>query len=224
MPLAFDVSATASTSGSSWTWTHPGAATPMNYLGLVGLAWYNATVVTVSSITWGGQAMTAIRQEVAASLGASLFGIINPPAGSQTIVATLSGGVGFSSSAGSLSLTGADQVTGWHNPNSLPETGSGQLSASLIITSALNEFTVTVAAGNLSDSFTSNQVRRWTQAANMSGAGDTGVGAATVTHTWSSTGTPQWTIVGASIIPAASTTLGLQTPIIHQPPLIIQTW
>ena len=136
MAVIFDATAnTSASTGTSITWTHAGAASPSNYLAIVGISYFDITVSTLNSVSFGGQAMTQIiAASPVASQKAFLFGLINPPAGSQTVQASFSANVtGFI--GGSSTFTGADQITGWHNATSVVRSVSGG-ALSLTITSA----------------------------------------------------------------------------------------
>lgn len=203
MALAVDTATSATAnSGTSLSWTHTGAASPSNYLAVVGCYVAPTGAGDITSVTYGGQAMTLIAAQTAGGGTAervSLYGIINPPVGSQTVQINFAGTVGLVS-AGAITFTGADQATGWHNSN----TNSGTAATiALTITSATGEITTTAAgADNNTNAPTTTQTARWTRTTFIEAGGDTAPGAATVTHTWTITSGNN-AIVGASIMAAA---------------------
>ena len=213
-PLAVDVVASQKCqSCTSLSWTHNGAASPSNYLVIVDVVG-EGNNIAISTVTYGGQAMTQIVNRgdgnAAPHVGRVYqYGLINPPTGSQTVTATFAGSMD-NIFGGSITFTGANQTTGWHNATSTSATSG--TTANLNVTSAVGEMTATVAEWQQQPSPpTTNQTPRWGLGNNGLGdqnvaAGDTAAGAATVTHTWTS-GNDTHAVAGCSIMPAVSSTI-----------------
>lgn len=187
---------------SSLSWTHTPVGTPTAVAVTVG--WWNTTNA-ISSVTYGGVAMV-LAKALASSANdkAAIYGLANPPSGSQTVVITWSGGGAFAN-AGSISVTGSDTSTVFSNTSSATGTGT---SASTTCTSAVGELVVSMCNGDNATTgvtMTASGTRRWgtayvgTEEAN---ACQTDVGAASVTMTETLSASKVWTIVAASFLAA----------------------
>lgn len=168
-----------STSTSPWvspsgskTWTHTIAAgTPNRYVvvavGFSGSVGFEDPIL--GSVTYGGQAMTRIAR-VAGNAGQSnnrvmdLWGLVNPPTGAQTVVASLSGGGGATSSnffPGAISFGNVNQSTPLGTPvtasaasgNTASITTTGGATKDLVlaaVTARTTQVPLTVGASQLS--------------------------------------------------------------------------
>jgi hypothetical protein len=109
MSAAFDAASSASTpddSGSALSWTHTPAGTPTAVV--VGIV---TTTPTVVALTYGGVAMTLIQSAAPGSaVRVEQWGLANPPAGPQTVAATISANGSISGMA--LTFTGSGTTFG----------------------------------------------------------------------------------------------------------------
>lgn len=90
MAIAFDAksSTEAVTSGASLTttWTH--TASGSNRIVLVTVSAFNNNESATQTVTYGGTAMTLLRQYFNSAYGQSVYALMNPPTGAQTISVT----------------------------------------------------------------------------------------------------------------------------------------
>jgi hypothetical protein len=207
MAVAHDITAAVkSLAGvSSASWSH--TATGSDRYGRVGLG-FSPNTTTITSITWGGVAMTLVGSRVEGppiEHRCDLYGIVAPAASAQTIAVSFGGGgFGAYGAAGSSSYTGVHQTT----PSGAAFTaGSNQtLSVSVTVTDS-------VAGDMVSDVIKEYQIvgaptagagqtQRW--------SGDDGTyqenaaasdepGAASVVMSWTGVSTSRWTQVAAAI-------------------------
>lgn len=98
---------------------------------------------TAAAMTWGGVSMTQIGTTVTIGLCTSMFGLIAPATGAQTLSASWSGG-SRDTCLGAISVYDADQSTGWQN--------NGTNTATSVSPSG----TVTTAADNMVIAFVSD--------------------------------------------------------------------
>lgn len=152
MAIAFDTTGTAGTSSTSpITWTHIMGTVSNGFL-VVGVAVNSATQSTVTAVTFNGVSMTNMKalQGTDGALGTdevSLWGLINPAAGSHTVSATATLGTLPDFAGVSVSYSGVNQST---TPDA---TGSGQTTTTTPGAFTWNTTTVTdqdwvVAVGN----------------------------------------------------------------------------
>jgi hypothetical protein len=140
--VVFDAASSASTGAPetatlSWSHTVSGA----DRILLVGVS-INGNK-TVSSVTYGGDQLTRIATvNQGSSARASLWYLLNPPTGTQTVLVTMSGNARFV--AGAHSYTGVSQS----NPigTASVNTGGSSKTATLNLTSATGELAVDVVA------------------------------------------------------------------------------
>lgn len=224
-PVAVDAAASASiSSGSSLSWTHTASGT--NRLVIVGVSWScdsftagacpaspGGVPPTISSITYGGTAMTPIGSKNVADQEIAQYQLVNPPTGAQTVSVTFSSNVSRPIYGGSVSFTNVNQTT----PIGTFASASGNSSSpSVTVASAVGEIvidtldfdtsaaTLTVGAG---------QTQRWKNvfSAMPWGAGSTEAGAASVTMSWTANVADNWAIGAVSVKPAAGSSLILGT-------------
>lgn len=107
-PVVFDAVSTASqVSDTSLSWTHTPSGTPTKVFACIG---HFDNADTISSVTYGGNAMTLIGSVANPSAEvASIYALASPPSGAQTIAVTM----GSSSliNARGISFTGGDATT-----------------------------------------------------------------------------------------------------------------
>lgn len=184
---------------SSLSWTHTPVGNPSAVAVAVGY-WSNATAI--SSVTYGGVAMTlAVSQNASSGDKAAIYGLANPPAGAQTVQITWAAG-GIFANAGSISVTGSDTTTCFsHADGQAAGTGT---SAACTVTSAVGELVVDMCNGDNATAgvtITSSGTRRWGTAhvgSEEANAAATAPGAATVTMTETLSASKPWAIVAAS--------------------------
>ncbi len=207
MAIVFDAKSTggAANGNSSVTFSH--TCTGSNLALFVGVTRDQAGT---ASVTYNGVAMTLI-YDIEHDVGPStpkvaLFGLKNPSTGANNVVASFGGTHG--GSAISVSFTGVDQTTGWHNSNT--NIGS-DVTPTVNVTSASGEMVVDAGFNNSSGT------------AATPGAGQTTInqfaaqgliggrffmsyedGGATVTMSWT-TANDNWGTGGVSIIPNVTT-------------------
>lgn len=107
-PVEFDEVSTASqVSGTSLSWTHTPSGTPTKVFACI--AHYD-TSDTISSVTYGGNAMTLVGSRSATDNAvASIYALASPPSGAQTIEVTM--GSSALVNARGISFTGGDAST-----------------------------------------------------------------------------------------------------------------
>ena len=223
--------ASTSTSGaSSLTFSHtPGTGANRLLLVSVSTSRYigNSEVVpSVTSVTFGGTAMTLVGSRVSSYATSYIYRLLNPASGAASVVISLSSA--GSITAGATTFTGVNQSTplGTLAANS---NSSGSTSASVAVTSAANEVVFGTVAWDRQITVTvpADQTSLW----KLQGAGYTGVspyrgvsgaastepGATSVTHSYTSGSSQPWAILAVPVRPAAgsaiyrldwSTTLG----------------
>lgn len=105
MAVAFDAASGAAATSVNHT------ASGTNRLAMVKVGWFDAGV-TVSGVTYGGNAMTAGPTEThpdQSNVKSAVFYLINPPTGSQSVAVTYSGGTPSSLEIDVTTFTGAHQ-------------------------------------------------------------------------------------------------------------------
>ncbi len=197
------------TAQNTMTWNHTASGT--GRVVLVAISWQETTALeTLDSVTYGGHAMTRL---AFANL-VDLFYLVDPPTGSQAIVATWSGSGTKGVAAGSISFNDADQETPFGIPRTAQATGTsaaitisnsimnGFVLAALGVNTVTGTTTATVDAGstsrwNLSGGSTGNLNRTL-------GAGATKLSTAggSVAVTWTLSALRPWGVIGVEVLPA----------------------
>jgi hypothetical protein len=174
-------------------------ATGSNRLAIVCIGYVDPSQAVISTVTYGGAAMTLIGSPPA---GLAMYRLVAPATGSQTVVV---GWDAFTSNGklGVITYTNVDQTT----PLGTFASASGASStAEVNVSSATGELvndcmfalagTITIGAG---------QTSRWEQEASGVGVGSsTEAGAPTVTMSWSLSAVEDWNIGGVSIKPVST--------------------
>lgn len=138
--------------------------------------------VTITALTWAGQAMTSIgTATTAGGRSTRLYGLINPSTGAQTVSMTFTGTAG-AVAIGGVSLYNTEQTTGWRNFNSA--TGSS-VNPTVTITTIATSMAVAGFADDNASSFTitSPSVLDWNERAfdgNYQGGHNLSTGTSTV--------------------------------------------
>ena len=181
------------------SWTHTPVGTPS----LVVVALSIGKDVGVTTATYGGTALTLIREDVGIQDGNTfLYRLISPPTGAQTVSLTIDSDEDIEGAA--VTVTGSDTTT--PISNSAGASGVDPTDPSVTVTSAAGELVIDVIGGKIAFVFTAgaDQTKRWEE--NQVGAGSTEAGAASVTMSWTvTTGVGDgWVISAVSIKPAAA--------------------
>jgi Tfp pilus assembly protein PilV len=206
--VTFDAASSAMSSPTNaLTWTHTPVGTPS--LVVVGVMLAD-TGATVSTVTYGGTALTLIRSTVNGSLAKTwLYRLASPPAGAQTVIVILS--AADRKVAGAITVTGSDTATPISNHAGAIGTST---TPSVTVTSAAGELVVDTATSFEGGTWTAGagQTEWWDRQQNpVSGAGSTEAGAASVTMSWTNTLNNEWAISAASIKAAGGAAVGSGT-------------
>jgi hypothetical protein len=195
---------TNSVSSKSWSHTVSGS----NRLLLVMVQWNQpSNSETVSSVTYGGTALTQVGSNVIAGGSGldrctALFRLIAPTTGTATVVVTMSTSLTFLASA--VSFTGVDQTT----PLGTPSTATTTTAATLQTTtsSAASNLVFSAATVRTTGSLTVPSTSEWNVliGTNNRYGGSVQSGAASVTSTYSWTGADNASMIAVDV-KAAST-------------------
>lgn len=207
MAVAYDAASSSSgVSVATLTWSHTCSGSDRV---LYALLEFDATAVTVSSVTYNGAALTSVgRVAGAGSFGGvvEIWRRIAPSTGANNIVANFSANTDIV--GGGHSFTGADQTT----PNGTFTSATGTSTApSVSITSASDEIVIDgvlhthSTGGTPTLSVGAGQTQRWnaTPSVWIVGGGSTEAGAGSVTMSWTASPSDPWAIAGVSVKPAA---------------------
>lgn len=199
---------TGSNTAQTLSWSHTANGT--DRIVVVGVS-INANTA-VSSVTYGGLPLTKIvAYESGNAVRASLWYLINPPTGLQTVRVNMSATARFV--AGAHSYTGVNQQIPLGTP--AVSRGTSMTSASLNVLSNTNEIVVDVFVrrGDLtSNPITagSGQTSRWNtrttvnnNSSGVTGGGSSKVGALSTTMSWSWPSKRAWAIAGVSLKPSS---------------------
>ncbi len=191
----------ASTSASSLTWSHT-VGSGSNGILIVSIATRDSAGGTVSSITYGGTALTFIGADTSSKTHAELWYLKAPATGTANIVVNLTSAENFV--AGATNFFGVNQTT----PYGSVTTGNGSGDPSLIVASATGELVVDAVADRDVDSETigAGQTALWvtkngTGSNDAWGGSSSEAGAASVTMSWTTTGAGagEWAAVAVSL-------------------------
>ena len=190
--LVDNVSNSGYQTASSYSWQHFNNG---NYV-VVGLALLENADLMTTTVTYGGQAMTLLRDQDTAvgTKRVELYGLTNPPLGVSTVsVAT---GVSAGTVSGAVSLWCVDQSSSTEAANS--DTGTGATATVVVTTVADADLVIDIIAVNdASITVGSGQVQRW----NIGGSAGSGAmstegpksPAGAVTMTWNLDALSSWT-------------------------------
>jgi hypothetical protein len=214
--ITFDaVASKAATNGASTTWTHT-TGTGTDRILIVGLATEDTStsVLNVSTITYGGVAMTAVANSTATAGSstydrAQLFYLLNPASGTNTISVTWGGAVN-GISAGSISLAGVAQSA--PSTAAINSATSGNTISANIAVATAGSWLVSVAnsgASNATLTPGSTQTKRWGLGqSNSGGAGSTATPATgTVSTTWTASSSSQLALSVVALAPSGGTSV-----------------
>jgi hypothetical protein len=214
MAIAVGTINTDTCSGCSSITISHNTASGDNRLLLVGLAFDNDNLETVSSVTYNSVALTSqIQINNTDDAWAEIWTLVAPDTGTHDMVLTFSTSLLQQATVGVMSLTGVDQTTPV-SATASDNTPATAASHTLNISSATDELVVDVLAGESLTSITADgsQTERWNLNNGFSYGGcSTKAGAASVDMIWSFGATDYWAHVAASLAPAVQ---GVP-PIIH---------
>ncbi|MGI9067891.1 MAG: beta strand repeat-containing protein [Pyrinomonadaceae bacterium] len=188
------------------TWSHT-VGTGSNRILIVGVSIFGGGL-TVSSVTYGGTALTRIggQTDSGNKVRMEIWKLVAPASGTASIVVTPSAATRVV--GGAVSFNNVDQTI----PNGTFASASGSSTApSVNVTSATGEVVIDtlVATGDaISASVGAGQTQRWNKTTGSTstevlGAGSTEPGASTVTMSWTLGFSKKWAIGGVSLKPAA---------------------
>jgi hypothetical protein len=195
----------------------------LNRLMLVGISQKNKLV---NSVTYGGVPMTLVGEEISnGNARMHLYMLLNPTPGTADVVVNLSANPDKGIVVSATTFTGVNQTTplgifnsATANSNSPTVTVSSATGELVFDVMTMRQQTITVGAG---------QTQRWNVNAGgeiYGGAGSTKPGAASITMSWTPSGSKEWAIGAVSIkpAPAVTSTIFTQNPALCSP-LTIKT-
>jgi len=203
--IAFDAqSAASATNATSLTWTHAVGSNLSEALLIVGVSLEKQSGATVTAITFAGLAMKKAGASVGGNgVGAELWYLVAPPAGTNAVVATLSAQVGTDGVvAGAISLAGVDQTTPIRTTAiSGAISGSPSTPIPVAVPGAWLVDVVVIDNGSTTSPAPAQQMR-WSRLQGIGGAGSTLAtpSTGTATMSWSTT-SDNWAQVVVEIAP-----------------------
>jgi hypothetical protein len=221
---AASVQAGSASGSTSLTWSHTVTSAGSDRILIVGVGVdQNQTCcATVTGVTYGGVSMTLVPGGTSTRSGATrseLWYLLNPPAGANNVVVTLSGSADVR--AGATSYTGVNQST----PFGTAASATGDSStASVNVSSAAGELVVDHASLESTSAYftvgAGQTLRYASHGSDGSGGsnnnapigGSSEPGAATVTMSWSLSSGKDWAIVAVPLKPASASTTSLTLP------------
>ncbi|HJY77841.1 MAG TPA: DUF4347 domain-containing protein, partial [Burkholderiales bacterium] len=194
LDVTADTSSSAATNmaTTSLTWSHTVSASGTDAFLLVSVATVEGAT-NVASVTYGGTALTKIGgiTEATGKVSTELWGLTAPAAGTADVVVTLAGAA--SMSAGATTFFGVDQATPYAN-TAFAQGGGG--AASVTVASAPGELVVDSVVSHAISTFNTGagQTVLWSELLGNTpkdpfNASSTEAGAASVTMSWTKTGT-----------------------------------
>ena len=192
---------------SSLTWSHTVGSGNDRVL-IVGVSMFDSGSNIVSSVAYGGQALTRIEQDSSSKTHAEMWMLTAPVEGTADIVVSLTKAVNVV--AGATAYSGVDQST----PYSTVATGNGSSDPTFTVASAAGELVVDIVADRDVNSETvgAGQTAQWvlkngTASSDAWGGSSSEQGAASVTMSWSTVGAGagEWAAVAVSLRPSSNT-------------------
>lgn len=173
-----------------------------NRMLIVGFA--SAVDAIASSVTYGGTALTFLKAQNngadSTNVRVELWGLVNPPLGTNDIVITVPNA--YPLSIGATSWTGVDQTTPLGTAVSAAATSTVP---SISVTSATGETVVDiVGATNTTATVGAGQTQLWnlTKGSGRDSAGSSEPGAASVNMTWTLGASTRWAMIAVPLKPA----------------------
>ena len=209
MALAFDAVTSGQANGAGpFTLSH--TTSGADRVLVVGVIIHAGAGITITSVTYNGVAMTVIPSStITGTYAVSLYGLIAPASGANTVSISISGNaeIGF----GAMSLTGADQTTPFGTANTATGTST---TPSVTVSSASGEIVVDTGQIFHSGTFSvgAGQTSRWSSFSTggwVKHFGSTEPGDTSVTMSWSNTTSQGWALSAVPVKPvsAAGTTI-----------------
>lgn len=212
MTITLDA-ATVTNNGSSvtsLTFSHTVTASQSNLILIVFAAMGNSsTPKSVTGVTYGGVAMTLLKDGTQSLEYNSAWYLLNPPTGANNVVIT--GSEADYINGGAASFYGVDQTTGVHNAtvatgnSTTPSVTVTSATGELVVDGFLFGYSETISAG-ASQTILYNQKL---STANRTIGASTQAGASSVTNSWTASAAHNWVDIGFSLIPASSSPLAL---------------
>ncbi|MEI6607720.1 MAG: hypothetical protein WCP35_20635, partial [Verrucomicrobiota bacterium] len=207
-------SGSPSNTASNYTLSYNSGSTGSNRILMVGVSFNNTNARTVSTVTYGGVAMTLVGSSIitgsTTSGSESIYRLLNPPTGANNLVVTWSGALSYSAVVGAITYAGVNQTT----PTGTFASGSSTTtnSPTLNVTSGAGQVVFAVADGKSTAAYTTTGTSLWSampSSGNTAGAAQSSTaGTATVTLNWTGAGTrnanKRWTAGGVSLKPAVT--------------------
>lgn len=208
--IAFDAASNSGyqTAQSTYSFNHTIGA-GVNRLLVVGVAMLSVAGSSVSSITFGGVALTKIRHDasVSGAIRTELWYLTNPASGTASIAVTLS--TGLDSAAGAQSFTGVDQTGSIEANNGASATNVGAADATVNVTTLSPNAWVVDVTGSDDTAITigASQTSRFNVTGTLGSSAGSHEGpqaAGAVTMSWTNVaGLATWTISVAALKPTA---------------------
>jgi hypothetical protein len=220
MAVALDVAGSLGTfgaAGSPATYTGLTTAGSLANGAIVAMVTFDSKTPGVTSVTWGGQTMTAIPNTLVTSSGASgwiqFYGLVGVTHfGAQNLVVTFTGGT-LDKCICACSWTGVDQTGGATSFPNGNTTGATSTAPAITITSATNN-AVMAAFADLTAAFTStNNTNLYLENAlsAINGAGLRAAGASSVACSTNTIASQAWIASGHDIAAASTQNPFIQT-------------
>ena len=215
--VVVDHSSSATTSGSSLSWSHTVGA-DSNRLLVVGVAIRNANN-RVTAVSFLGAALSfyGAQNNSDNAVRVEMWSLAAPPSGSGTVTVKLSGGAKMV--AGAASFSGVDPVAPLRGFVAAGSTGTGTTNPVLADSSASSELVLSAlategCAGTLTPA--AGQTERWsrfygTAGGDVAGGGSTAPGAGALQVSWTKTRVAKWAIAAAVVKPYMPKRLSLTT-------------
>jgi len=200
---------------SSYSWSH--TCTGDNRLLVVGDGNYGIYVPATASVTYNAVDLTPIGNKKEDWVRISLFYLIAPATGSNTVAVTLSGTVD-NALGGAISYTGADQSNQPDASNSASGGAGSSLTATVDVTTQVDNCWV-VSIVKVGGGLTCGNTERWNETIATYydiGGSDTGgpkTPAGNQTMSWTQSAKYSWLIFAASFAPAAAPPPAAEEPV-----------
>lgn len=202
---AFDAVTTVTTTATSGSFNHTPVGTPVYVIVSFG---FDRTSTSVSSVSYGGAALSLLRREVDPSTinSVELWGRAAPAAGLQAIAWSLVGGAAFTGIAAqtytdAAGSAGAGGTAGTSGLSTTPSVALLSAAGRLVIDTMHDRVrTATVGAGQTQRYNIAPGTQLWT--------GSDEAGAASVTMSWAMSGSSEWTIAAVELCSVACPAVG----------------
>lgn len=203
MPVAFNNAGTPTRTGASSTSSaFSVTAAGSNRCAFALIGFNNVTGLSVTSVTYGGIAMTAAgtpAHNVTSHAYTAIYYLVNPPTGSNTLAVTCSGST-VEIYVNLVSFTGVDQTTPVRAASYTTATGSSAAPAVTVPSNASDKTISCCLPGGVNVTATNQTSDGLNVTGTMSFGSDHETGtAASVTHTWTTDASGQWAVSGLSI-------------------------